>query len=174
MNAGERPRPRPPRPPPQLESVRLRSTSSSDWCAAGADRSHSWPSTKPDRRLGPKNPRTTPRQNRGCSCSTELDTSETDRASETLATTTDNQACERDAPRPCSAHPAPQGTRSSGEQRGTTVKRAEPAEATPRSFTQVNNETALRSSQLPKLRAQPPSPRISRQGLLWSTAPTAW
>lgn len=53
MNPGERPHKHPMTPPPQLESVHMRSTCDPGWCAAGADRSHSWPSTKPDRRLGP-------------------------------------------------------------------------------------------------------------------------
>ncbi len=45
-------------------------------CAAGTDRLHSWPSTKPGRRLGPEHDyRAAPGQNQGCSCTTELDAS---------------------------------------------------------------------------------------------------
>ena len=65
-------------------------------------------------------------------------------------------------------------TRSSGEQRGTTVTTAAPSEAASRPFEQVSAYNGRRYPQLPKLRVQAASLRVGRRGLLWSTTPAAW
>jgi hypothetical protein len=54
------------------------------------------------------------------------------------------------------------------------VKAVGREEAVPKPFTQVNARTSRERSQLPKLRAQAPSVRAGRRGLLWSTALAAW
>jgi hypothetical protein len=126
VNAGERPCTRPREAPTQLESERLRPAAVPYSVRGRRWQVSPWPSTKPDRWLGPGSYPGHPQQSRGCSCSTELDTSEASRASETLAMGTDTR------PRPqrvtlCSSHH--KRTRSSGEQRGTTGRGADPDEA---------------------------------------------
>lgn len=75
------------------------------------------------------------------------------------------------AVRPRCAHH--EHTGSSGKPRGTTVKAAHPREASPWPFAQVGVQTNHKRPQLPKLRAQAPSPRAGRRGLLWSTTSAA-